>query len=293
MTRRASALLILGCLLYATLAAPAAAVGEEVRRMEAVGAFPIDPARPSTGAPRDAAVRAAVRDAVLRIARALLPADFRPPGPMGQAKKDAAKGGEPVGALEEPPEAAPDDLALGAWLDEALGEDPFEFANRYRVLEDRGVRPALLSGASNVEKEYVVVVEVFVDVGRVLERLRAGGAIFAPSGETAHFRVWLVAEGIESFPAFDALRRTLLATPGVRAALPTELRRGRAEFAIDAEREASAVLDDLLTVAPSALQIIPLESQDDRLTVLVDWRAPDSPETQAPADPARDASPRD
>jgi hypothetical protein len=285
--RRASALLGLCCLLHAALAAPAAALDEEVRRMEAVGAFPIDPQRTLTGAPRDAAVRAAVRDAVRRIARALLSREFVAPTPVEKA--EAAEEGE----LEPAADEAPDDGALDAWLDQVLGEDPFAFATRFRILEDRGVRPALLSGASDVKNEYVVVVEVYVDVGRVLERLRSSGVLLAPAGEESRFQIWLVAEGIDSFAAYDALRRALVATSGVRSALPTELQRGRAVFEVDAEREASAVLDDLLTLAPPGLRIIPLESQDDRVTVLVDWREPESADPAAPHELTRDANLRD
>ena len=173
------------------------------------------------------------------------------------------------------------------------GEFPLEFAMRFRILEDRGVRRALLSGAPNVENEYVVVVEVYVDVGRVLERLRSSGAPLAPAGDEPLFRIWLVAEGVDSFAAYDALRRTLAATAGVRAVLPVDLRRGRVEFEIDAERAVFALLDDLLAAAPPDLRIIPLESQEDRVTVLLDWREPESADADEPAEPARGAEPRD
>ena len=289
--RRASVLLGLCGLLIAAPVAPAAAVDDEVRRMEAVGAFPIDSKRTPKTAPRDAAVRAAVRDAVRRIARALRPPEFVVP--IVAEESDAAEGDELTAASDEGLDAAADEAALEAWLDQVLGDDPFEFATRFRILEDRGVRRALLSGAPDAEKEYVVVVEVYVDVGRVLERLRSGGALFAPAGDESLFRIRLVAEGIDSFAAYDALRRTLAATPGVRAVLPVELQRGRVEFEIDAEREVFTVLDDLLAVAPPALRIIPLETQDDRVTVLVDWQEPESADADEPPEPARDANSRD
>jgi hypothetical protein len=278
-------------MLHAALAAPAAALDEEVRRMQAVGVFPIDPQRTPTGAPRDAAVRAAVRDAVRRIARALLSPEFVVPTPVEEA--EAVEESELEPAADEALDAAPDDAALDAWLGQVLGEDPFEFATRFRILEDRGVRPALLSGAPDVRNEYVVVVEVYVDVGRVLERLRSSGVLLAPAGEESRFQVWLVAEGIDSFAAYDALRRALVATSGVRSALPTELQRGRVVFEVDAEREASAVLDDLLALAPPSLRIIPLESQDDRVTVLVDWREPASADAAELPELGRDANLRD
>ncbi len=290
---RASALLGLCCLGAAIAAAPAAGLEDEVRRMEAVGAFPIDPGRGSSVAPLEGAKRAAVRDAVRRIARALLPPGFV--APLAPEDGEAGEGQEveldaaPDGTLG----AAPDDAALDAWLDELLGEDPFEFAKSFRILEDRGVRPALLSGAPDVENEYVVVMEVDVYVGRVLERLRASGVLVAPAGDENLFRIWLVAEGVDSFAAYEALRRTLAEVPGVRGVLPSELQRGRIEFEIEAERDASMLLDELLTVTPPELHIIPLESQEARVTVLVDWREPESADADAARRPARDANPRD
>jgi hypothetical protein len=274
--RRVSALLGLCVLSMAVVAAPAAALDDEVRRMEAVGAFPINPDRAPRTPPRDAAVRAA---------------DFV--APLGVDESEGVEEDELEVAPEEAADAGADDAAIEAWLDQVLGEDPFEFATRFRILDDRGVRPALLSGAAEAEKEYVVVVEVHVDVGRVRDRLRATGELVAPSGDEHLFRGWLVAEGIDSFASYDALRRTLAATAGVRAVLPIELQRGRVEFEIDAEREIASVLDELLTVAPPNLRIIPLESQDDRVTVLVDWREPESADAEAPPQPARDANPRD
>jgi hypothetical protein len=289
--RRASGLLGLCVLSIATLVAPAAALDDEVRRMEAVGAFPIDPKRAPTTAPRDAAVRAAVQDAVRRIARSLLPPDFV--APIAAEESEAAEGGALEAAPDEGLDAAADDAAREAWLDRVLGEDPFEFATRFRILEDRGVRRALLSDAPGVENEYVVVVEAYVDVARVLERLRSSGALLAPAGDAHLFRIWLVAEGVDSFATYDALRRALAATAGVRGVLPVELQRGRVEFEIDAEREVFTVLDDLPAVAPPGLRIIPLESQEDRVTVLLDWREPESSEAEQPPEPARDANPRD
>ena len=100
-------------------------------------------------------------------------------------------------------------------------------------------------------------------------------------------------EGVAVTPSLAAARPELMGALGVRAVLPIELQRGRVEFEIDAEREVASVLDELLTVAPPNLRLIPLESHDDRVTVLVDWREPESAEAEAVPQPARDANPRD
>ena len=104
--RRAAALGAAGLLLLAL------ALGDsgraEVRPVEALGAVPLDANAPSRVAPRDAALQRALQDAVRRVALDELP-DFDP-------------------------ETGEEALAL------ALGEDPYEFANSYRIREDRGER---------------------------------------------------------------------------------------------------------------------------------------------------------
>jgi hypothetical protein len=242
----------------------------EIQRVEAVGAFPIDPNRPSRVAPRDAAMRAAIFDAMRRVARGLLPADFVIPTQDGAARGDDDSAEE---ALEEFVGPAEAEAELIAWLDQVLGDDPFEFATRFRVLDDRGLRPALLSGVEGIENEYVVVVEVYVDTGRIEEVLRAAGVAFAPSGDGRRFQIELVVEGVNSFAGYEELRQALLNGPGVRSAQPVEFRRGRVVMAVEADREASAVLDDLLAGAPPELQLIPLESEDDSVTLLMNWVA--------------------
>ena len=41
----------------------------------------------------------------------------------------------------------------------ALGKNPLDYANRFRILEDRGERPALFTEIPGVSTEYVVLVE--------------------------------------------------------------------------------------------------------------------------------------
>jgi hypothetical protein len=233
------------------LATPGLAA-RDVRRIQAVGAYPVGLAHPLPLPPQDGAVEAAVADAVHRVGLALLPED-------GQPVADRTSG--------EPPADA-EALVAGA-----LGQDVFAYATRYRILEDRGVRPAMLSGHPDAKREYVVVVEVFVDAGRVADQLRAAGLLEAPAGDD-RVQVRLVAEGIRSYAAYAALRETLLGDLGVRSALPIELERGRAVLAIDGERAPEALLDDLVRGAPPGLRVVPLEAGGDTLSVLVEFGAP-------------------
>jgi hypothetical protein len=266
------------------IAGSALARKSEIQRVEAVGAFPIDPNKPSREAPRDAAMRAAIRDAMRRVASGMLPADFVVPTQDGVARDDNDSAEDALEAFVDPAEA---EAELVAWLDQALGDDPFEFATRFRILDDRGRRPALLSNVEGVEVEYVVVVEVYVDTGRIEEVLRAAGVAFAPSGDGRRFRIALVVEGVNSFAGYEELLQALLDGPGVRSAQPVEFRRGSVVLTVEADREASAVLGDLLTGAPPELQLIPLESQDNSVTLLMDWVAPEpEPEPDRTAEPA-------
>jgi len=261
----------------------AGAMSDDVRRMEAVGVFPLDPERPAKQAPRDAAVRSAVRDAVQRTALALLPDGFQP-GEVADAEPEVPES-LPQSEAAENADSAEIGTARAVWLDQVLGEDPFEFATRFRILEDRGIRPALLSGRPDVTSEYVVVVEVFVDAGRVRERLRSVGALEVPAGVDPRFRTRFVIEGADSYPAYEALQRALRDDAGVSSALPLEMQRGRIVLEVLANREAAALLDDLLAATPAGLQVIPLESSDDTITLLVSW----SP--SAPSDVAEDPHP--
>jgi len=249
-----------------------------------VGTFPIDPKKPSREPPQDAAMRAAVRNAVQRVARGLLPADFVVPTQRAAAPdgRDATEN-----AYKEFVDPAEADAELRAWLDQVLGEDPFEYATRFRTLDDRGMRPALMTDIEGVEDEYVVVVEVYVDSSRVEDALTAAGVQFTPSGDHQLFRIKLVVEGVHSYAGYEELRDALLAGPGVQSAQPMEFQRGHVVMAIEADREASAVLDDLLAGAPPELQLVPLESHDDSLTLLMDWTAPEPDPDEAAAPAAR------
>jgi hypothetical protein len=206
----------------------------EVRPVEAVGAVPLDADAPSRVAPRDAALRRALEEAVHRVALDELPGFD--------------------------PEAGEETLAA------ALGRDPAEFATRYRIREDRGERPALFTEDPEVESEYVVVVEVHVDVERVRERLAQAGLLLMPSGESRRYRVRVVIEDVGSYAAYRAVR-TLLEELGLRSVLPVEMERGRAVLEVDGDRSPDALMSGLLRTAPSDLKLVPLAIDAETVTL--------------------------
>jgi hypothetical protein len=252
------------------LMGPVTAFAADLRRVESVGVVAVDEDDSGSSTHRDLAVGAAVARAVERVAKAVLPNDWS----GGVSETD-----------EEPGEG---EIAPG--LAPALGSDPFEYATRFRIVEDRGIRPALLS-RSDAETEYVVLVEVFVDAGRIEERLAAVGWTDDPSGAQAT-RVRLVLEGLDSFEAYDALRRTLVEELRVRSAVPLEFSRGRAVLAVDGDYGPEALLAALVDSTEPGLRVVPVRQEAETLTVLVDWTAPLAPAERSappPAEQARDA----
>jgi len=194
----------------AALLLVAGLVSAEVRRLEVVGAVPADADRPTDEPLRRAALEAALDEAVSRVARGLLA------GPEGEA---------------------PD-----VDLDEILGE-PTNYALRYRVLEERGERRALLVDDPDVAMEFVVLVEVHVDVDRVAARLEAAG-LAATLGTGHSFELELLE--VPSERAFAAVRRALVEQAGAESAVPVELETGRAVLRVEAAQGSKAAVSRLL-----------------------------------------------
>jgi hypothetical protein len=223
------------------LALAAAPAGAGLRTVEAVGVVAVDPAARSQRPPRDAALRAALAQAVWQVAVDQLP------------RFDAER----------------DKPALQA----ALGDDPLEYATRFRIVEDRGEQPALLSDDPKAEREYVVVIETRVDADRVRERLVAAGLLARPSGERAHQRVQVVIEDVQSYGSFRAVQ-TLIEELGGETAVPAELERGRAVLVVTGTRSADQLLEGLQRSAPPNLSLLPLASEPGLLRLRARFEAP-------------------
>ena len=102
-----------------------------------------------------------------------------------------------------------------------------------------------------------------------IERVRV------PRPSTARWvQVRVVIEGLESYGAYAALRRTLVEDAGARSALPVEMERGRVVLRVVADREENALLEALLAAAPPDLRIIPLSADNGTLRLRVRQAAP-------------------
>jgi len=198
----------------------------ELRRVEAVGAVPIrEGAAPSL---RQAALHAALAEAALQAARSLF----------------ETEAGKP------PPED------LGA----ALGATPEDYAVSYRLVEDRGEQPALLTGQGPNDREYVVLVEVQVDVGRLRDRLRERGRLAgAPPLSEAPTRFRLEVLDLPSARAYTAIRGALDAAGGT--VVPLELEPRRALLQVSGLPAAQAVERLRVAQLPPDLWIEPLEPE--------------------------------
>jgi hypothetical protein len=215
----------------------ASAAGAEIRQMEAVGALPLAPDVRHTSPLRDIAVRMALNEAVRRVALDLVP------------------GLDPEEAAE--------------FLPEVLGDEPFDYTTRFRIIEDRGERPALFVEDPEVDFEYVVVVEAHIDADRVEKRLADAGLLMARSAGAPHRNLRLVVEDLESFAAYAALRETLIERVGVRSAVPVEMERGRAVLVVNTSGGPWQLLEELLLAAPPELLITPVDTREDALTLRI------------------------
>ncbi len=238
--------------------------------MEAVGSEPVYSDARAARAPRDAAVQRAILEAVSRVAREFLldqsvdESELSDPGtgwPIGAA-------GGPRPPLESdplPPEPAPD-------YSKIFGRNLVQYTDHYRILEDRGERPALFAQDARVESEYVVIVEVYVDVLRVRHRLEEAGLV-APAGELpVTRRVVLEVRGLRVYPAYEALQALLLEKVGATRVVALEFAQDRIRLGVEyASGGPVELLNALYAWSPPELEITPVLSDEDHLTISVEW----------------------
>jgi hypothetical protein len=256
-SRRAAGLLLWLALAFAAGATTARA---EMRAARAIGAVPAP--GPATPALRDAAQRAALREAVLQAALGLLPPDA-------------------------------DAVAARPAVESALGADPLEYATRYRVLQDRGIGPRAVLTDPGVAREYAMEVEAQVDLARVRAKLAPTGLVRAPkpAAEETAGPIELVLEGVPSVAAYSAVRTALVEKLGARSALPRELEPGRAVIRVSGGPAAASLVSELAAVLPPELGLEPTGGSEGTVRARFVLRTPPppaAPQAEAPAPPAAD-----
>lgn len=255
----------------------------EVRSLETVGTLPLTPGSDSGVVPRDAAIEQALREAVIRIAQEFLadrPLEDPPLGESLEAEHQTNQSTLPGEEVPEPGAYAASDAereAELARLERVLGRQMVPYTTRFRVIEDRGLRPVLFSDDPAVTEEYVVIVEVQVDVGRVRTRLIEAGML-DPRHVAAHANeVLLEVDGLLHYPAFVAFRDFLDEGLGAQMVVPVEMSSGRTVFDVAAEVSALEFLEALLASAPPQFRISPRHTSGGRIHVAVDWVPPPAP----------------
>lgn len=184
----------------------------ELRRVEAVGIYGVREAIRTKVIVRDRAVENALWEGVSRVALELV-------GDGPRARTDDALG-DGAGPREEQwqgtngqdAEEAPSGSAgidLEA-LRAALGKEVMPYTRGFRILEDQGEQPVLFDEDPDTKTEYVVVVEVLVDVERVEAALQEAGWIAAgDSAVESKGRLELELLGLERYEALEALMAAL------------------------------------------------------------------------------------
>src|SRR5690606_7814583 len=158
------------------------------------------------------------------------------------------------------------------------GPDLRSYAERYRLAEDRGERPAQLVGDPGVAREYVVVVDAQVDRERVRAALLRAGLLGPVSPGGVH-SLWVTIEGVEAWPTWERLRRTLAARGG--SVRPIEFARGVVIAEMQTDESNEAVVERLRRALGETLGISVTESGPGTLRLRVVTAA--APDLDVPA----------
>ena len=192
----------------------------EVRRLEVVGAVALHGGGQPRDTPKDRAVHEGLINGVSRVG-----ADLLLEGLLihGQNREQSGEG------------VVLPDLLAGtglAWespvrlyqpaqelemerVREALGRSMVPYTRGFRILEDQGERPALFTQHPDAATEYVVVMEVQVEVERVRARLEEMGLIESVRMDTLT-GIEVELSGLKEYALYRAVL-DLLAQPGIQA----------------------------------------------------------------------------
>jgi len=157
-----------------------------VQRVEAVGSYGISEKTRLRVTPRDEAVQRAIWEGVSRVAMEEI-SEF-----------------ESASSTEEDAEI----------LRKALGRDMLPYTRSFRILKDKGESPVLFEEDPDITTEYVVVVEVVVDVDRVRAALERAGLITESGVQAIDAPILVELIGIARFDTFQSIREALVADLG-------------------------------------------------------------------------------
>lgn len=263
----------LGLVLALGLALTSAAAGPH--RVEVVGTYPIRESTRGKLNPREEAIQKALWEAVSQVALEQLGEEEEvAPDPV---ETKSATGGDPAtGAAKVDPTAR---------FRKIFGREILPYTRSFRILEDRGARPVLFADEPGVRSEYLVVVEVIVDVERVTAELTRAGLVAGKPMVGSREPITIELIGLDQHAGLrrvlETLRSELSATQietlefsPARQLLRLESPFGPADFAARLGRVESA---DLI------LEAVEVDPDQRRLRVLAQWFAPAPDEEALPS----------
>jgi hypothetical protein len=234
----------------------------EVQRVEAVGIYGIRDAMRSRVIPRDEAIAKARWEGVSRVARELIGES----SPSEEGVQLDLDGQEPDGS-EKP---SRDEVAA---LQAALGTDVLPYMRSYRILDDRGEVPVLFNDKPDVSVEYVVVVEVLVDVDRVTNALEKAGLVAMARSEEAGEAVVVELIGLSRYEALEVILEALRGQFGATRVRTIEFSHERQILSIEGPFGPDALSAKLAGFEDARLLLEPIgvDSANRRIRLMGRW----------------------
>jgi hypothetical protein len=240
----------------------AGGVSAELQRVEAVGAYAIRDAVRSRVIPRDEAIARARWEGVSRVARELI----------GESGTGFAEGPDGPGTELQPVLGEPSRGEIAA-LESALGKDMLPYTRSYRILDDQGEQPVLFDDVPGVTSEYIVVVEVIVDVDRVNDALERAGLVATDLSPRSEESVTLELVGLSRYEALETVRSTLREELGATRVQTLEFARERQVLSVEGPFGAEGLSARLGKVRNPRLVLEPigLDVESSRVRMLGRW----------------------
>ena len=264
---RVSIAVVLACL-FAT-----DAEAGQPQRVEVVGIYPIRDAQRGQLNPRDEAIQQALWEGVSRVALELI-GDERGEGRSVIDGDEVARSGAAPTSDPTSDPVAPADASRR--FREVLGREILPYTRSFRILEDRGERPVLFADEPGVRSEYLVVVEVLVDVARLSSELSRAGLLTTVGTDLSRQRITIELIGLERHAGLRRVLETLRTEIGAIRIETLEFSPARQLLSVETAIGPDEVAERLGSVEASDLILDPIEVDGAarRLRVLAQWFAP-------------------
>jgi hypothetical protein len=264
--------LALGTVLLLAAGASAAA---EPHRVEVVGVHPIRDAVRGKTNPRDEAIQKALWEGVSRVALELI----------GEASDpEALESDEAMPAAGTGPAKTEASADPTARFRKILGPQILPYTRSFRIVEDRGERPVLFADEPGVRSEYLVVVEVLVDVDRVTAELARAGLVERPElGSATRQVVTIELIGLERHAGLRRVLEALRQSIGATRIETLEFSPARQLLSVEAPFGPDEIAARLGRVESADLILDPVEVDREgrRIRVLAQWFPPAPAEEEA------------